>query len=55
MQALPDVIKLTDTKFGQSVVIESKDVNSYVRIVPAGLEFLGKPLEWCHIHVAYRN
>ena len=44
MQALPDVIKLTDTKFGQSVVIESKDVNSYVRIVPAGLEFLGKPL-----------
>ena len=52
---LPDTIKLTDTKFGQSVVIESKDINAYVRIVPDGLEFLGKPLEWCHIHVAYRN
>jgi hypothetical protein len=49
------VIKLTDTRFGQSVVIESKDVNSYVRIIPSGLEFLGKNLDWCHIHVAYKN
>jgi hypothetical protein len=55
MPALPDVIKLTDTKYGQSAVIDSKDVNSYVRILPTGLEFLGKPLEWCHIHVAYRS
>jgi len=55
MNALPDVIKLTDTRYGQSVVIDSKDVNSYVRVLPNGLEFLGKPLEWCHIHVAYKN
>jgi hypothetical protein len=55
MAALPEVIKLTDTRFGQSVVIESKDVNSYVRIIPSGLEFLGKNLDWCHIHVAYKN
>jgi hypothetical protein len=55
MSALPEVIKLTDTKYGQSVVIDSKDVNSYVRIAPTGLEFLGKSLEWCHIHVAYRT
>ena len=53
--ALPDTIKLTDTKYGQSKVIESKDINSYVRVVPGGLEFLGKPLDWCHIHVAYRT
>ncbi|HEX3755685.1 MAG TPA: hypothetical protein VHV26_11490 [Rhizomicrobium sp.] len=52
---LPDMLKLTDTKYGQSKVIESKDINSYVRVVPGGLEFLGKPLEWCHIHVAYRS
>ncbi len=53
--ALPEVIKLTDTRFGQSVVIETKALNDYVRIVPNGLEFLGKPLEGCHIHVAFRD
>ena len=52
---LPETIKLTDTRYGQSVVIDTKDLNSYVRVVPSGLEFLGKPLEWCHIHVAYRG
>ncbi len=55
MSQLPEVIKLTDTKYGQSVVIETKAVNDYVRVLPEGLEFLGKNLEWCHIHVAYRN
>lgn len=52
---LPPVVKLTDTRYGQSVVIETKDVNSYVRIVPGGLEFLGKDLRGCHIHVAYKD
>ena len=55
MTQLPDVIKLTDTLYGQSVVIESANVNSYVRIVPEGLEFLGKPLGHGHIHVAYKH
>ena len=55
MDRLPETVKLTDTRYGQSVVIESKDIGSYVRILPDGLEFLGKPLEWCHIHVAYRS
>jgi hypothetical protein len=55
MDALPETIKLTDTRFGQSVVIPSKDVNSYVRVVPTGLEFLGKTLDWCHIHVACKG
>lgn len=54
-ERVPEVIKLTDTRFGQSVVIASKDVNDYVRIVPSGLEFLGKELRWCHIHVAFRD
>ena len=52
---MPETIKLTDTRYGQSVVIEAKDINSYVKVIPTGLEFLGKPLEWCHIHVAYRG
>lgn len=55
MSVLPDVIKLTDTRYGQSVVIETKDVNQYVQVSQQGLVFLGKPLDWCHIHVAYRD
>lgn len=55
MTALPDVIKLTDTRYGQSIVIETKDVNDYVGIAQNGLVFMGKPLEWCHVHVAFRD
>jgi hypothetical protein len=51
---LPEQIKLTDTLYGQSVVIDTAAVNSYVRIVPNGLEFLGKPIGHGHIHVAYK-
>lgn len=52
---LPDTVKLTDTKYGQSVVVQSKDIGAYVRVLPTGLEFLGKSLEWCHIHMAYHG
>lgn len=55
IEKLPETVKLTDTRYGQSVVIDTKDIDSYVRVIPSGLEFLGKPLEWCHIHVAYRG
>ncbi len=54
MTALPDTIKLTDTKFGQSVVIETKDLDRHVRLVPGGLEFLGREIGLHHIHVAYK-
>jgi hypothetical protein len=52
---LPPVIKLTDTLYGQSVVIELKDLDAYARIIPSGLEFLGKELGNMHIHVAYKD
>lgn len=55
MEHLPDVLKLTDTLYGQSVVIELKDLNSYARIVPTGLEFMGKELGGSHIHVAFKG
>jgi hypothetical protein len=55
MEQLPEVLKLTDTRFGQSVVIELKDLQDYARIVPTGLEFMGKELGGSHIHVAYRD
>lgn len=55
MTALPDVIKLTDTFYGQSVVIQTKDLNDYVGVAESGLVFMGKPLEWRHIHVAYKD
>lgn len=54
MSQLPETVKLTDTLYGQSKVIPTADVNEYVKIVPTGLEFLGKPLGQSHIHVAYR-
>ena len=55
MEKLPDVLKLTDTLYGQSVVIEVKDLDSYARVVPTGLEFLGKELGTSHIHVAFKD
>jgi hypothetical protein len=55
MTTLPDVIKLTDTLFGQSKVIETKDVNEHVRVLPEGLEFMGKALGRSHIHVAFKD
>jgi hypothetical protein len=54
MTQLPEQIKLTDTLYGQSIIIDAAKVNSYVRIVPEGLEFMGKPLSHAHIHVAYK-
>lgn len=55
LERLPDTLKLTDTLYGQSVVIDLKDLSTYARIVPGGLEFLGKPLGRAHIHVAYKE
>jgi hypothetical protein len=52
---LPGTIKLTDTKYGQTAVIEAKDINAYVQLGPNGLIFLGKELGGCHIHVAYKD
>jgi hypothetical protein len=54
MSQLPNVIKLTDTLYGQSIIIETGAVNSYVRVVPTGLEFLGRNVGRSHIHVAYK-
>ena len=55
IRELPDVIKLTDTRFGESVVIDTKDLDSYVRVASRGLVFRGKELGSCHIHVAFRG
>lgn len=55
MEHLPEVLKLTDTRYGQSVVIELKDLQNYARIVPTGLEFMGKELGGSHIHVAFKD
>ena len=55
LEAMPPVIKLTDTKFGQTIVIETKDLESYARIIATGLEFLGKDLGKSHIHVAFKD
>ncbi|MGO9486685.1 MAG: hypothetical protein ACLPX9_19270 [Rhodomicrobium sp.] len=52
---LPDVIKLTDTRYGQSIVTETKNFDTHVRLVATGLEFLGKEIGGCHIHVAYKE
>ncbi len=55
MTQLPDRLKLTDTRYGQTIVVETSDLNHYVRLVPNGLEFLGRPIGLSHIHVAYRH
>jgi len=52
---LPDVIRLTDTKFGRSIVIETKDFDQHVTSVPGGIQFMGQDIGSCHIHVAYRS
>lgn len=53
-KAVPSVIRLTDTRFGQSVTIETKNLSAYVRRVPSGLEFMGRELGPYHIHVAHK-
>ena len=53
-KAVPSVIRLTDTRFGQSLTIETKNLNAYVRRVPSGLEFMGRELGPYHIHVAHK-
>jgi len=55
MEQLPEVLKLTDTLYGQSVVIDLKDLQNYARVLPTGLEFMGKELGGSHIHVAYKD
>jgi hypothetical protein len=55
MKALPATLKLTDTRYGQSAIIATNEFDSYVRVKEASLEFLGKDLGICHIHVAYRD
>ena len=55
MTTLPEVIKLTDTLYGQTKIIETKDVNEHVHVLADGLEFMGKSLGRSHIHVAYRD
>lgn len=52
---LPEIVKLTDTLYGQSIVIPWKDIDNYARILPDGLEFLGKDLGHTHVHVAYKD
>ena len=54
MDQFPETLKLTDTRYGQSIICDTRDINTYVKVSPAGLEFMGKQLDWCHIHVAYR-
>jgi hypothetical protein len=51
---IPPVIKLTDTRFGDSIVIESNEIDKVVSITPQGLAFLGRDIAQCHIHVAYK-
>ena len=55
MPELPGQLKLTDTCYGQSIVVETSQVLSYVRNVGDELEFLGRPIQRSHIHVAYRQ
>jgi hypothetical protein len=55
MPALPDTLKLTDTLYGQSAIVPTKEFNSYVRVQESSLEFLGKDLGGCHIHVAHKD
>jgi hypothetical protein len=55
IKELPPVIKLTDTLNGDSVVLNLNELDKYVRIVPNGLEFLGKEIGRHHIHVAYKT
>ncbi len=53
MKTLPDILKLTDTRYGQSALIPTKDFGSFVRETDSGLEFLGRFLGSCIIHVAF--
>lgn len=54
MAKLPDVIRLTDTKFGTSLVIETKDFDRHVAATAQGIRFDGRDIGDSHIHVAYR-
>ena len=55
LTTLPDTIKLTDMRYGQSAVIASKDLGTNVALAEKSLVFLGKDLGNCPIHVAYRD
>ena len=52
---LPEVIRLTDTLFGESVIIETKDFEKYVQLSPSGLTIQGRNIGFNHIHVAYKS
>jgi hypothetical protein len=55
LEAVPDRIKLTDTQYGESLIIDSQTVDDHVRVGPNGLIFLGHELGNSHIHVAFKT
>ncbi|MBK1660245.1 hypothetical protein CKO45_18595 [Paracraurococcus ruber] len=55
IQQLPDVIKLTDTLYGDTVELETRQLNDHVQLAPEGLVFRGRLIGQAHIHVAYRG
>lgn len=54
LNSSPDQFKLTDTYYGMSVLIAPDDLPKVIYLGPGGLYFMGKPLEWRHIHMACR-
>jgi len=50
---MPEEIKLTDTLYGESIVIPEGDIGKYMQVDSKGrLYFHGKPLDWRHVHIA---
>lgn len=50
---MPDELKMTDTLFGESVVINEKDIGKYMHIdTKKNLLFQGKNIGWRHVHIA---
>lgn len=49
---MPEEIMLTDTLYGESIVIRPENIGEYLYLGPSGLYFQGKELAWRHIHVA---
>lgn len=51
---VPDTVRLTDTRYGETVTCARDDIPNHVQIGPEGnLIFLGKDIGHMHIHVAY--
>ena len=51
--AVPEVIRLTDTRFGDTVTVNTSELEQHVQIGPNGLVFQGKDIGRMHLHVAY--